>query len=335
MMRILVWFIVVGFSDQSQQPPVSLEDTQPRVEIRLSPPRHPLPSIVGKIEVLDATRKRLEERLTAKLLKSYDEEIKRSRKLISGVIRDALEVFDDPAVIPPREAVVSSFIYLPDWRMRPGRIFVSVEPQKPIDGIVGKRIESIEERNTKEEIEEVQGLIDDMHGVTRYTVQNLHEALVNVMRPVIKSGNMTVLSSLMEITKMRCQEIQNMFPKTGPANCDHEQGANAHHLHQITAFADEHKYPTVESLVKEMLQRRELDEELFRSRSLTLMAKLARKQSNIITELLQAAVATIQIQYKEVIHATNLTRAENELRRSNASLTPRIGTKPDPTDSTK
>ena len=274
-----------------------------------------MPELTSKIEVLDASRKRLEERLTTKLMKAYDEEIRRSRKLITGVIRDALEVFDDPAVIPEKpSAPRSSFMYLPDWRMRSGRIFVSVEPQKPMDGLVGKRIEAIEDKNTKKELDEFQALIEDMHGVTRYTVQQLHEALVNVMRPVIKTGNMAVLTSLIEVTRNRCEELRTVFASANDLDCTsaHNSSHHTQHLHQITAFADEHKYPTVESLVKEMLQRREVDEELFRSRSLALMAKLAREQSNIITELLQAAVATIRIQYSDVIHATNMTRAELE-----------------------
>ena len=304
---VLVSICVGTFT--KQYPPVSLADSQPRLEIRLSPPRHPMPELTSKIEVLDETRKRLEERLTTKLVKSFDEEIKRSRKLITGVIQQALENFDDPAVIPSKP-VVSSFMYLPDWRMRPGRIFVSVEPPKPMDGLVGKRIESIEERNTKNELEEFKGLIDDMHGVTRYTVQQLHEALTTVVRPVVKSGNMALLTSLMEMTRMRCEELSTTFAADSSFDCSHQNNTNAGHLHQITAFADEHKYPTVESLVKEMLERRELDQELFRSRALTLLAKLAREQSSIISELLHAAVATIHIQYKDVIQATNRTRQE-------------------------
>ena len=334
----MLYFLVSLFAclcngkSPKQYPPVSLADTQPRVEIRLSPPRHPMPELTSKIEVLDETRKRLEERLTTKLLKSYDEEIKRSRKLIAGVIKQALENLDDPAVIPPKQPITSSFMYLPDWRMRPGRIFVNVEPQKPMDGLVGKRIESIEDRNTKKELEEFKGIIDDMHGVTRYTIQHLHEALTNVMRPVIKSGDMSVLTSLMEMTRMRCEELTKTFADTHSIDCSHQNNTNTEHLHQITAFADEHKYPTVESLVKEMLQRRELDQELFRSRSLTLMAKLAREQSSIITELLHAAVATIQIQYKDVIQATNRTRQDNDVRRNAQRSYVKTGITQDPTE---
>jgi len=333
LLSVCVAVVIVSTTQSSnpQYPPVSLADTQPRVEIRLSPPRHPMPELTSKIEVLDATRKRLEERLTTKLLKTYDEEIKRSRKLITGVIKEALEPFDDPAVIPPKP-VVSSFMYLPDWRMRPGRIFVSVEAPKPMDGVVGKRIESIEERNIKKELEEFKGLIDDLHGVTRYTVQQLHEALTNVMRPVIKTGDMGVLTSLMEMTRMRCEELATNFASQHNFDCSHQNNTQSVHLHQITAFADEHKYPTIESFVKEMFERRELDQDLFRSRSLTLMAKLARQQSSIITELLHAAVATIRIQYKEVIHATNRTRVENDARMKSARRFVKTGITQDPTE---
>jgi hypothetical protein len=141
-----------------------------------------------------------------------------------------------------------------------------------------------------------------------------------------------VLTSLMEMTRMRCEELATNFATEHSLDCNHHNNTQHVHLHQITAFADEHKYPTIESLVKEMLERRELDQELFRSRSLTLMAKLAREQSSIIAELLHAAVATIRIQYKEVIHATNRTRVENDARVKSARRLGKTGITQDPTE---
>jgi hypothetical protein len=119
-------------------------------------------------------------------------------------------------------------------------------------------------------------------------------------------------------------------------NCSHTNlDQNTTHQHTITTFADEHLYPTAESLVKDMLERREVDEELFRSRALTLMAKLAREQSKIMSDLLHAGVAAITVQYSDVIRSTNMT--QSELNDYKTMHPPKGKTKdvPDPTDKTQ
>ena len=287
--------------------PVKYEDTQPRLELRLSAPRHPLPEVSGKIELLDRGRKMLEEREMGKLIKSFDEEIKRSRRLITALIRKALEAFDDPIVIPkPR----SSFYQLPWSHLHQGKIWISVEGSNPIDGTVLKRIESIEELNAKTEIEDFKAAVDDMHEVTRFTLQKLNETLTNILRPVINTNfdKATMYSSFIAFGagEQRCMELQAKFGEH-LVQCD---DTATPHLHKITAFANEETYPTVESLVRDMLDRREVDEQLFQTRSLNLMAKLAQEQSKIIAETLQAAVATIKVQYADVIRATNMTRED-------------------------
>ena len=288
------------------------EETQARVEIRLSPPRHPLPEVSSKIEVLDQARRVAEERQTGKLLKAYDEELVRSRRLITALIGRAMESFDDPAVIPP---TVQSLFEIGDMRERPGRIWVSVEAPTPIDGTVIKAIDSIEKKNTKEEYVTFQSAIDDMHDVTRITLQQLNESLVNIMLPVIdtrivppKQSSFVDLSPAVE----RCKELQFQFGKELVPSCNftHPPSAVSESSHQISVFADEHTYPTVETLVQDMLKRREVDEELFRQRTLALMARLAQEQSKIAGELMQAAVASITIQYAKVIRATNMTKDE-------------------------
>lgn len=289
--------------------PVKYEDTQPRLEIRLSPPRHPLPEVSGKIEILDRARRESEEREMGKLIKSFDEEMNRSRLLIISLIRKAFEAFDDPVVIP-KKFVRSSF-YQPFWsHIRQGKVWISVEGAPPIDGSVLKRLESIEERNTKEEFELFKGAVDDMHEVTRFTLQKLNETLVNTMRPVINTTSPDRNSSYssfiaLQAGNTRCLELQEQFGHS-KINCD--DNGEGPHAHTISAFASEHTYPTVESLLRDMLARREVDEELFQARSLALMAKLAQEQSKIVAETLQAAVTTIRIQYNDVIQATNLTR---------------------------
>jgi hypothetical protein len=317
-------------AESKPQPPLKYADTQPSVEIRLSPPRHPLPEVSGKLEVLDLTRKRNEERLTAKLLRVYDDEVKRSRRLITSLIRDAFQNLDDPPVIPS-----SFFQYPPDPRYRPGRIFVSVHVPKPIDGLVTKRIESIEERNTKNEISEFHAIIDDLREVTHYTLQQLNETLVNIMRPVIQTRGSAYSVSLLQEAENRCLQLEVEFGQD-LVNCTHSKiDINSTHQHTITAFADEHLYPTAESLVKDMLERRELDEELFRSRALTLMAKLAQEQSKIINSLLHASVASISVQYSDVIRAINMT---HDQLTDYKTLHPRRGPRkdvPDPTDKTQ
>ena len=289
-------------------------DSQPRVEIRLSPPRHPLPEVSSKIEVLDQARRQVEERQTARLLKAYDEEIVRSRKLITALIRKAFEAFDDPAVIPPKPT--SSFIDIGDMRQRPGRIWVSVEEPTPIDGAVIKRIDAIEKKNMRKEFLTFQGAIDDMHEVTRLTLQQLNESLVNIMRPVIDTRvnppkNVTKTSFIdLSPAVERCHELQFQFGKELVPSCNFTSPTTKSHDHQISVFANEDLYPTVESLVQDMLKRREVDEELFRHRSLALMARLAQQQSKIAEELLQSAVASITVQYANVIRATNMTKDE-------------------------
>jgi hypothetical protein len=283
------------------------EDWEPRVEIRLSPPRHPLPDISSKIELLDQSRRIIEERQTTKLLKAYDEEISRSRKLITALIRKAFEAFDDPAVVPPLQS--GSLFELGDLRERPGRIWISVEASPPVDGAVVKRIESMERKNAKQEFSLFQSAIEDMHEVTRMTLQHLNESLVNVMRPVIKTSFIDLSPAV-----QRCQELQLKFGKKLVPSCSlTSMGRNvSSSSHTVSVFADEHTYPTVESLVQDMLKRREVDEELFRTRSIALMGKLAQEQSTIVQELLQAAVSSITVQYKRVIRAVNTTREEQK-----------------------
>jgi hypothetical protein len=293
-------------------------DWQPKVEIRLSPPRHPLPEVSGRIETLDHARLVAEERQTTKLLKAYTEELSRSRKLITARIRRAFEAFDDPAVIPPKPTM--SFFEIGDMRERPGRIWVSVEAPVPIDGAVINRIESIEKKNMKAEFLTFQSAIEDMSEVTRMTLQQLNESLINIMRPVINTTDNTVpvnrtVPAFIDLTPAveRCQELQYKFGTEFLPSCDMgnmSASAKSPHEHQISVFADEHLYPTVESLVQDMLKRREVDEELFWARSLALMARLAQEESKIAQDLLQSAVASITVQYSKVIRATNMTLEE-------------------------
>lgn len=297
----------------NKERPVKYEDTQPRLEIRLSPPRHPMPEVTGKIQVLDRARRMVQERQTTKLLKSFGEELKRSRKLIIALIRKALEPFDDPVVIPKR---ASSFYQLPWSHIHKGKVWVSVEAAPPVDGSVLKRFESIEERNNKLEIEDFKSAIDDMHEVTRFSLQQLNETLTNTLRPVINTNpdRGSAYSSFLAFGagNERCLELRAKFGEN-LVQCDSFINGTATpsvHQHQITAFADEHTYPTVESLVRDMLERREIDAQLFQARSLSLMARLAQEQSKIIAETLQAAVATIRVQYADVIRATNMTSEE-------------------------
>lgn len=288
--------------------PVRFQDSQPSVEIRLNPPKHPLPQVSSKIEVLERARRMTEERQMTKLLKAYNEEVKRSWTLISKLIREAFQNLDDPGMIPPP----SSFFELPDFKMQPGRIWVSVEQPAPVDAAVLKRVEAIETKNAKNEMLLFQSAVEDMHEVTRHTLQQLNESLAYVMRPVIHAeSNGTAYSSfiaLQQATENRCAELKQ---KLGDdlVKCDGESTVSPH-AHQISVFADEHTYPTVESLVQDMLKRREVDEDLFRARSLALMARLAQEQSQIVTDLLHAAVSTISIQYAPVIRSINMTRAE-------------------------
>lgn len=297
----------------TRERPVKYEDTQPRLEIRLSAPKHPLPEVSGKVEILDRTRKLAEEREMAQLIKAFDEERNRSRGLIIALIRKALEVFDDPLVIPKKMAAPASSFYQPPWsHIHEGKIWVSVEGAPPIDGAVLKRIESIEEKNAKEEVELVKGAVDDMHEVTRMTLQRLNETLVNILQPVIQTNNQTSMySSFLAFGagNQRCMELQAQFGESH-VQCDDTAKQAGPHAHIISSFAREHTYPTVESLVQDMLERREVDEELFQARSLSLMARLAQEQSKIIAETLEAAVATIRVQYADVIRATNMTKQD-------------------------
>jgi len=303
-------------------PMLSPSDWQPSVEVRLSPPRHPLPEVSSKIEILDRTRLVGEERQTTKLIKAYNEELTRSRQLITALIARAMDVFDDPAVVPPRTnaPLASSFFDIGDKRERPGRIWVSVEEAPPIDGAVVSRIEAIEKKNMKSEFLTFQAAIEDMSEVTRMTLQQLNESLINIMRPLINTTEQSVKPLKIAFVQLgaaqeRCEELQTKFGQDLVPNCDvfgEKKSGNSTsiHEHEISVFADEHLYPTVESLVQDMLKRREVDEELLRSRSLALMARLAQEQSTIAQELLQAAVSSITVQYSKVIRATNMTRDE-------------------------
>ena len=287
----------------------NLADSEASVEIRLSPPRHPLPEVTGQIEVLDRARRLTEERQTARLLKAYDSEVSRARSLITVLIREALSVFDDPAVVP-------SFIDLDDPRNRPGRIWVSVEDSPPIDGSVLKRMESVEEKNAKKEKQIFQAAVEDMSEVTRFTLQQLNETLVNAMRPVIatRGGNGYSSFIALQAGNQRCNELKAQFGDLMKCDSDLNGTRTAppvgHHEHQLTVFANEHLYPTVESLVQDMLKRREVDENLFKARTLSLMARLAQTESRIASELLQSAVASITVQYSNVIDAVNMTKGE-------------------------
>lgn len=231
-----------------------------------------------------------------------------------------MEEFDDPAVIPPKppkNEAGSSFFDLGDTRERPGRIWVSVEESPAIDGTVIKRIESIERKNSKKEFSLFQAAVDDMHEVTRFTLQQLNESLTNVMRPVINTTDPVSFIDLSSVTQ-RCQELQLQFGTHLVPSCDITNATIVNprthhdHAHAISVFADEHTYPTVESLVQDMLKRREVDEQLFRARSLALMARLAQEQSKIAQDLLQSAVASITVQYRKVIRAVNMTRDEQK-----------------------
>jgi hypothetical protein len=195
-----------------------------------------------------------------------------------------------------------------------------VEEAPPIDGAVVSRIEGIEKKNMKSEFLTFQAAIEDMSEVTRMTLQQLNESLINIMRPVITTTEHSVKPLKIAFVQLgaakeRCVELQTKFGQDLVPNCD-VFGENKYgnstsiHEHEISVFADEHLYPTVESLVQDMLKRREVDEELFRSRSLALMARLAQEQSTIAQELLQAAVSSITVQYSKVIRATNMTRDE-------------------------
>jgi hypothetical protein len=292
------------------QQPFKYEDTQPSVEIRLSPPRHPLPEVSADIEVLDRTRRLSEELQTTKLLKAYDEELVRSRKLITALIKDAFQVFDDPAVIPPPQ----SLFQIPTYRQRPGRIWVNVEGSTPVDGTVIKSIESLEKKNNREEAIMFKAAIGDMHEVTRFTLQQLHESLDSVMRAVIVPNTASRYSSFIALNagEQRCQELKGILGDH--LRCDFDRPKpNVTSRHEISLFADEHLYPTVESLVRDMLTRREVDENLFRARTIALMARLAQEQSKITAELLYAAVGAIRVQYSQVIRGMNMTRNEQIL----------------------
>lgn len=291
-------------SGTSTDGPVAFEDTQPSVEIRLSPPKHPLPELSSLISQLDVKRKMIEERQTTRLLKAFDEELVRSRKLITALIRKAFEVFDDPTI--------ASFFELYDARNRPGKIWVSVEDSPPIDGAVYKRTETLEQKNDKLESLVYQSALEDMHEVTRHTLQSLNETLINTLHPLIRTSFIAL-----SVANDRCNELRARFGDL--LQCDDSQDGNRtdaaprknHHENVISVFANRDLYPTVESLVRDMLDRREVDEKLFRARSLALMARLAQEQSKIVSELLQSSVATIMVVYRDVIHAVNMTADEN------------------------
>ena len=139
-----------------------------------------------------------------------------------------------------------------------------------------------------------------MHEVTRHTLQQLNESLVNLMLPVIHTGSVSSFIALAAI-EHRCNELQAKYG----ADCDAKP-----HAHKISVFADRNLYPTVESLFQDMLKRRKVDEDLFQARSLALMAKLAQEQSQIAEDLLRAAAATITVNYGQVIRAVNMTSEE-------------------------
>jgi hypothetical protein len=70
-----------------------------------------------------------------------------------------------------------------------------------------------------------------------------------------------------------------------------------------------------------MLDRREIDVKLFRARSLALMARLAQKQSEIASQLLESSVSTMSVVFSDLIHATNMTRdASREFQDRNLTM---------------
>jgi hypothetical protein len=299
-----------------QAPPVKFADTQPRVEIRLSPPRHPLPELTGKIEVLDYARRKTQERLTAKLIKAYDEEKTRARKLITALIREAMSVFDDPAVLPvsAKGPAGSSFFSLPTDTWNNGRIWVSAEAPQPVDGAVIRQVEVLEKKNGNRGVYEAQAMIEDMHEVTRMFLQQLNETLINTFQPIVHTTlGVHAFSSFMAMADDRCMELQAQQLVPSDA-CN----GRATHAHTITALAEEHMYPTVQSLVQNMLERRSVDTNLFRARDVSLMAKLAKEESEIAESLLQAATAGILKSFAPVIQNINMTQPEMEtFRRTN------------------
>jgi len=305
-----------GQSDKFAEGPVAYEDTQPSVEIRLSPPKHPLPELSSLISQLDQKRKMIQERQTTLLLKAFDDELVRSRKLITSLIRKAFEVFDDPLLA----SKTPSFFEIPDDRNRPGKLWVSVEASSPVDSAALKLTEIIEQKNEKLATLLYRSATDDMHEVTRRTLQALNETLLNTVHPLIR----TSFISLKEANQ-RCNELRARFGDL--MQCDSDMNGTdirpkqGPHEHLISVFAERDLYPTVESLVRDMLDRREIDVKLFRARSLALMARLAQKQSEIASQLLESSVSTMSVVFSDLIHATNMTRdASREFQDRNLTM---------------
>lgn len=298
-------YMGTGVAERFPDGPVAYEDTQPSVEINLSPPRHPLPELSSFVSQLDMKRRMVEERQTTRLLKAFDEELARSRKLISVLIRKAFEAFDDPLLL----SSAPSFFQLFDARNRPGKLWVSVDPPPPVDGAVLKATEILEQKNDKLESLVYHSTVEDLHEVTRLTLENLNQTLISTLHPLIRASFIAFSDA-----NHRCNELRARFGDL--IECDSNMNdtntvtSNGSHQQLISVFAEHQLYPTVETLIRGMLDRREIDEKLFRVRSLALMARLAQEQSKIISELLQSAVSTILVVYRGLMHSLNISKGE-------------------------
>lgn len=260
-------------------------DSMPIVEVRLAPPRKPMPQVAATLGELENKRATLETEGLLKVEAAYNASLAAASKSLPALVDRLMRVFAKPAAwISNRERHQAGFgaqaMSFYEMRGKSGghevAARISLLAARSLDGSIEQQIEAVERKRSKDEASLFLEAQDEMAAWTKIVEMEAEAEITRQVNGFARaqkyglSSNSGKLLAKGGSTKFLAA-VQPVLP-SGPQLTTN-----------VRVAASVEPFPTVAAMVEDSERKRDAGEGLARARLLELQLQLLRAENEILS----------------------------------------------------
>lgn len=283
MFRSHLFIFTFAFTGDAHLWPISNEKTAdhlPIVQVRLSPPKNPLPQVSAELGLLEHSREHVEARLLEELQCAYNATLQRAKAKIDHLLDRTMHILGSSSSFRPAGHALKTTSFLQEAHMGKGgtdgtefALKVNLLMNPPTDPSVKGMLERIEDKRLYAEGHVFQQACQEMQGLTDIVLDELAAQLQ--------------LRSSVFVAHARSAALRPSIATPATAFLAVSKRAN------VRVVASDEPYPTVSQLTQDMEMRRDAAEAVGRRRILELELKLLEVENGWIRDGLREAIQRI------------------------------------------
>lgn len=293
---LLAWVVTVRCALGAPSWPIMYSyapDSLPIIQVRLAPPRKPLPEVSALSSKLDADRAQFEAAQMLEVEAAYNASLKAAAEELPALIDRLMRSFEKPAGSTMRrkrgeDHGSGKALSFNEVRDKPGghelTARINVLPTSSPDPSLERKVQEIEDKRTRDEGKLFQQALSEMEGLVTIVKSELEAQLTQQVSNMLRT--------------MRFGSVGSSSPSLARSASllSGRQPALASGLQLTTNVrigASDEPFPTIASMVEDLERSRDASESLARTRILEMDLNLLKAANQLVSDRLQSWVEYI------------------------------------------